>query len=144
MTITENDKMTNYIVKLQIKLFLNQFERDKWVEHFTVQCYTGKALIVCFVVPSSGLCINLVIAKQLSVRLIIMQVRWALVGSQSEVVLVCMSVHNGFTIEIYEFTHSLCTFVAHVNHDAIVMEIEVENLEDRKRCQNESRDMKDS
>ena len=74
-TITENDKMTNYIVKLQIKLFLNQFERGKWVEHFTVQCYIGKALIVCFVVPSSGLCINLVIAKRLSVRLIIMQVR---------------------------------------------------------------------
>ena len=63
MTITENDKMTNYIVKLQIKLFLNQFERGKWVEHFTVQCYIGKALIVCFVVPSSGLCINLVIAR---------------------------------------------------------------------------------
>ena len=61
-----------------------------------------------------------------------MQVRWALVGSQSEVVPVCMSVHNGFTIEIYGFTHSLCTFLAHATHDAIVMEIEVENLEDRR------------
>ena len=73
-----------------------------------------------------------------------MQVRWALVGSQSEVVLVCMSVHNGFTIEIYGFTHSLCTFLARATHDAIVMEIEVENSEDRRRRQNESRDMKDS
>ena len=62
-------------------------------------------------------------------------------GSQSEVMLVCMSVHNGFTIEIYRFTHSLCTFLAHATHDAIVMEIEVENLEDRSQCQNESRQL---
>ena len=134
--------MTNYIVKLQIKLFLNQFERGKWVEHFTVQCYIGKALIVCFVVPSSGLCINLVIAKRLSVRLIIMQVRWALVGSQSEVVLVCMSI-TGLRLK-YTGLCIVYVLLAHATHDAIVMEIEVENLEDRRRCQNESRDMKDS
>ena len=31
--------------------------------------------------------------------------------SQSEVMLVCMSVRNGFTIEIYGFMHSLHTFL---------------------------------
>ena len=55
-----------------------------------------------------------------------------------------MSVRYGFMIEIYGFTCSLCTFMVHAIHDAIVMEIEVENLEDRRRRQNESRDMKDS
>ena len=46
------------------------------------------------------------VAERLSVRLIIVQARRALVGSLSEVVF-CMSVRYGFTIEIYEFTHSL-------------------------------------
>ena len=32
---------------------------------------------------------------------------------------VCMSVCNKFTIEIYGFTHSLCTFLACDVHDAI-------------------------
>ena len=47
-----------------------------------------------------------------------MQAWRALVGSRSEAVLVCMSVHNGFTIEIYEFTHSLRTSLTHAAHDA--------------------------
>ena len=51
-----------------------------------------------------------------------------------------MSVRNGFTIEIYGFMHSLRTFL-HVplrmpSRDG--MEIEVEDLEDRRRRQNES------
>ena len=58
---------------------------------------------------------------------------------------VCMSVHNGFTIEIYGFMHSLRTFW-HVpftmpSYDG--MEIEVEDPEDRRQCQNESRCMED-
>ena len=42
-----------------------------------------------------------------------MQARRALMGPYSEVVLVCMyvcmSVHNGFTTEVYEFTYSVST-----------------------------------
>ena len=58
---------------------------------------------------------------------------------------VCMSVRNGFTIEIYGFMHSLHTYW-HVllrmpSRDGV--EIEVEDLEDRRRCQNESRCMED-
>ena len=57
-----------------------------------------------------------------------------------------MSVRNGFTIEIYRFMHSLCTFW-HVPlrmplRDGDV-EIEVEDSEDRRRRQNESRCMED-
>ena len=33
---------------------------------------------------------------------------------------VCMYVHYRFTIEIYGFTHSLCTFVARTTHDTNV------------------------
>ena len=40
---------------------------------------------------------------------------------------VCMYVHNGFTIEIYGFMHSLRTSLARATHDAIVMEVEIEN-----------------
>ena len=52
-----------------------------------------------------------------------------------------MSVHNGFTIEIYGFMHSSCTFW-HVplrmpSRDG--MDIEVEDSKDRGRCQNKSR-----
>ena len=36
---------------------------------------------------------------------------------------VCMSVRNRFTIEIYGFTHSLHTFVAHAAHDAIARNV---------------------
>ena len=39
-----------------------------------------------------------------------MQAQRVLVGPESEVVLVCMSVRYGFTIEIYGFMHSLRTF----------------------------------
>ena len=76
-----------------------------------------------------------------------MQARRALVGPYSEVVLVCMSVHNGFTIEIYGFMHCLRTFwhmllrMPSRLHDG--MEIEIEDSEDRRRCQNESRCMED-
>ena len=45
--------------------------------------------------------------------------------------------------EIYRFTHSLRTTLARAAHDAIVMEDGVENLEDRRRHQNESRCMQD-
>ena len=56
-----------------------------------------------------------------------------------------MSVRNAFTIEIYGFMHSLCTFW-HVplrmpSRDG--MEIEVEDSEDRRRHQNKSRCMED-
>ena len=50
---------------------------------------------------------RIVIVERLSVKLIIVQAQWALVGPLSKVVLVCMSVHNGFTIELM---HSLHTF----------------------------------
>ena len=40
---------------------------------------------------------------------------------------VCPYVCNGFMIEIYRFTHSLRTSLAHAAHDAITMEIEVED-----------------
>jgi len=57
----------------------------------------------------------------------------------------CMSVPNGFAIEIYGFMHSLRTFW-HVllrmpSRDGV--EIEVEDSEDRRRRQNESRCMED-
>ena len=58
---------------------------------------------------------------------------------------VCMSVHNGFTIEIYGFMHSLRTFwhmpLRMPSRDG--MEIEVEDSEDRRRRQNKSRCMED-
>ena len=50
-----------------------------------------------------------------------------------------MSVHYGFTVEIYEFRHSLRTCLTRAAHNAIAMEIEVEDSEDRRRRQNESR-----
>ena len=56
-----------------------------------------------------------------------------------------MSVRYGFTIEIYGFRHSLYTCLARAAH-AIAMEIahiEVEDSEDRRRRQNESRCMED-
>ena len=52
-----------------------------------------------------------------------------------------MSGSNGFKIEIYGFTHSLRTFLARDTHDAIAMV--VEDSEDRRRCQNKSRDIED-
>ena len=58
---------------------------------------------------------------------------------------VCMYVRNGFTIEIslYGFMHLL----ARATQDAIArwrgVEIEVEDSEDIRRCQNESRCMED-
>ena len=57
---------------------------------------------------------------------------------------VCMSVRNGFTIEIYGFMHSLHTFW-HVplrmpSHDGM----ETEDSEDRRRHQNQSSCMEDS
>ena len=52
-----------------------------------------------------------------------------------------MYVRNGFTIKIYGFTHSLRTSLARAAHDAIAME--VENSEDRRRHQNESKGMED-
>ena len=42
-----------------------------------------------------------------------------------------MSVRYGFTIEIYTFTHSLRTSLACAAYDAIVMEIKVEDSDDR-------------
>ena len=58
---------------------------------------------------------------------------------------VCMSVHNGFTIEIYGFVHSLRTFwhmpLRMPSRDG--MEIKVEDSGDRRRHQNESRCMED-
>ena len=53
-----------------------------------------------------------VIAECLNVRLIIVKARQVLVGFWSEVVLVCMSVRNGFTIKIYGFMRSLRTSLA--------------------------------
>ena len=58
---------------------------------------------------------------------------------------VCLSVSNGFTIEIYGFMHSLRTFW-HVplrmpSRDGV--EIEVKDSEDIRQCQNESRCMED-
>ena len=57
----------------------------------------------------------------------------------------CMSVCNGFTIEIYRLMHSLCTFwhVLLRMPSCDGMEVEVEDSEDRKRRQNESRCMED-
>ena len=56
-----------------------------------------------------------------------------------------MYVRNGFMIEIYRFMHSLRTFwhmlLMMPSRDG--MEIEVEDLEDRRRRQNESRCMED-
>ena len=46
-----------------------------------------------------------------------------------------MSVRNGFMIEIYGFTHSLHTFLAHTAHGG--------KIEDGGRLENESRDMED-
>ena len=46
---------------------------------------------------------------------------------------VCMSVYNGFTIEIYRFTHSLCTFLARAAHGAV--DIVMEDSEDTRQEQ---------
>ena len=58
---------------------------------------------------------------------------------------VCMSVRNGFTIEIDGFMHSSRTFwhmsLRMSSHDG--MEVEVKDSEDRRRRQNESRCMED-
>ena len=54
-----------------------------------------------------------------------------------------MYVCNRFTIEVYGITHGLRTSLARATHDAIVMEVEIENSEDRRRHQNESRGMGD-
>ena len=54
-----------------------------------------------------------------------------------------MYVRYGFMVEIYGFRHSLRTCLACAAHDAIAMEIEVEDSEDRRRRQNESRCMED-
>ena len=56
---------------------------------------------------------------------------------------VCLSVHDRFTIEIYRFMHSVRTSLALATHDAIMMEIEVEDSEDRRQRKNESRCMED-
>ena len=48
------------------------------------------------------------IAKRLSMRLIIVQAWWALVGSYSGVVHVCMSVCNGFMIWVYTYLSGTC------------------------------------
>ena len=58
---------------------------------------------------------------------------------------VCLSVRNGFTIEIYGFMDSLRTFwhVRLMMPSRNGMEIEVEDSEDRRRRQNESRCMED-
>ena len=42
-----------------------------------------------------------------------------------------MSVRYGFTVEIYGFRHSLRSCLARAAHDAIAMEIEVEDSEER-------------
>ena len=54
-----------------------------------------------------------------------------------------MSVRYEFTIEIYGFMHSLCAFwhVPLRMPSCDGMEIKVEDSEDRRRCQNESRCM---
>ena len=44
-----------------------------------------------------------------------------------------MSVHYRFTIEIYRFTHSLRTSLAHAAHDAIAVEVEDSRTEDDAR-----------
>ena len=51
-------------------------------------------------------------------------------GFLSEVVLVCMSVHNGSTVE---FKHSLCIFLARAAHDAITMKFKDRKIEDDAR-----------
>ena len=52
-----------------------------------------------------------------------------------------MYVCHGFMVEIYGFRHSLRTCLARAAH---TMEMEVEDLEDKTRRQNESRCMGDS
>ena len=47
-----------------------------------------------------------------------------------------MSVHNGFTIEIYWFIHGLGTFLAHATHGAIA--ISTRRIEDDSKLENES------
>ena len=53
-----------------------------------------------------------------------------------------MSVRNGFTIEIYSFTHSLCTFLARLL--MVPSQWRTWRIEDDSRIQNESRDIEDS
>ena len=56
---------------------------------------------------------------------------------------VCMYVRNGFSIEIYGFMHSLRTFLARDAHDAVSIEVKVNDSEDRRWSQNKSRDIED-
>ena len=68
--------------------------------------------------------------------LIIEQARQALVGYFVLVcTYICMFVCNGITIKIYGFTHSLCTILAYATYEAMAMEVEVENLEERREHQ---------
>ena len=58
------------------------------------------------------------------------------------VVHACMSVCNGFMIEIYRFMHSLCMFLARAAHAAIVTSQQrTQRIEDNSRVENESRDI---
>ena len=50
---------------------------------------------------------------------------------------ICMSVRNGFTIEIYGFTHSLRTSLARAAHDAIMIGVKVLRIEDDVRTSSE-------
>ena len=56
---------------------------------------------------------------------------------------VCLSVTGLRLKYIYGFTHSLRTSVPRAAHDVIAMEIEVEDSDNRRRRQNESRCMED-
>ena len=74
------------------------------------------------------------IAKRLSVRHIIVRARWALLGLSLRL---CMSVCNGFTTEVYEFTYSLRTlrhvpFGMHFVHTSWSTEVTCRN----ELCQN--------
>ena len=53
----------------------------------------------------------------------------------------CMAVRNRFTIEMYEFTHSLHIFLACATNCAIVTE--TSRIEDVGRLENESRSIKE-
>ena len=80
---------------------------------------------------------NAIIAERLSMRLIIVQARRALVGSLSEAVLVCILSDN----EIYRYTHSLRTSPPRPAYDARSWSIE--DSKGRIWRQNKSRCMED-
>ena len=57
---------------------------------------------------------------------------------------VCMSVRNGFTIEIYRFTHSLLSGMCHSWCYQCIIVRKTRRIDNEGRLENKARDIEDS